>query len=142
MTCVLASGSNLAPGYQPKSYSAPGVEPSVLSDLVARLAYTVPSFSSKWAAEQACLPLNIVDELCWQLKQDHLLEVLGQDGPFNYKYAATQRGREHAARLIEICGYFGPAPVSLEGGRVPTGRSARADVVLGYNYLAVTGYEC
>jgi hypothetical protein len=98
----------------PEQLEHTGVEPNVLSDLLARLAYTVPSFSSTWAAEQTCLPLNIVEELCWQLKQDHLLEVLGQDGPFNYKYAATQRGREHAARLIEICGYFGPAPVSLE----------------------------
>jgi predicted ATPase with chaperone activity len=98
----------------PEQLEQMGVEPQVLSDLVLRLAYTVPSFSSKWAAEQTCLPMNIVEELCWKLKQDRLLEVLGQDGPLSYNYAATQRGRELATHLMEFCGYIGPAPVSLQ----------------------------
>jgi hypothetical protein len=98
----------------PEQLEQTGVEPQVLSDLLLRLAYTVPSFSSKWASEQICLPMNIVEELCWQLKQDRLLEVLGQDGPLSYNYAATQRGREHATHLMEFCGYTGPAPVSLQ----------------------------
>jgi predicted ATPase with chaperone activity len=29
-------------------------------------------------------------------------------------YKITQRGREHAERLLEVCGYIGPAPVRLE----------------------------
>jgi hypothetical protein len=98
----------------PERLNETGVETQVLSDLLLRLACTVPSFSGKWAAEQTCLPMNLVDELCWQLKQDRLLEILGQDGPLNYNYAATQRGREQAARLMEFCGYIGPAPVSLQ----------------------------
>jgi hypothetical protein len=98
----------------PEQVEQTGVEPQVLSDLLMRLAYTVPSFASKWASEQICLPMNLVEELCWQLKQDRLLEVLGQDGPLSYNYAATQRGREHAAHLMEFCGYVGPAPVSLQ----------------------------
>src|SRR5439155_510212 len=28
-------------------------------------------------------------------------------------YRTTQRGREHGARLLEVCRYIGPAPVSL-----------------------------
>jgi predicted ATPase with chaperone activity len=98
----------------PEQLDQTGVAPQVLSDLVMRLAYTVPSFSTKWATEQTCLPMNLVEELAWQLKQDQLLEILGQDGPFNYTYSATQRGREQAARLMEFCGYIGPAPVSLQ----------------------------
>jgi hypothetical protein len=98
----------------PEQLEHTGVEREVLSDLLLRLAYTVPSYTTKSAAEQTCLPMTIVDELCWQLKQDRLLEIQGQEGPFNYTYAATQRGREAAARLMEFCGYLGPAPVSLE----------------------------
>src|SRR5688572_14406680 len=75
-----------APPVAPEQLDQTGVPPQVLSDLIVRLAYTVPSFSTKWAAEQTCLPMNLVEELCWQLKQDHLLEILGQDGPFNYTY--------------------------------------------------------
>ena len=97
----------------PEQLDQTGVEPRVLSDLMLRLSYTVPSFSTKWAAEQTCLPMNLVEELCWKLKQDHLLEILGQDGPLNYNYSATQRGREQAVRLMDFCGYIGPAPVSL-----------------------------
>jgi hypothetical protein len=97
----------------PEQLEQTGVEPQVLSDLLMRLAFTVPSFSAKWAADETCLPMNLIEELGWKLKQDHLLEILGQDGPFNYTYAATQRGREQAARLMEFCGYIGPAPVSL-----------------------------
>ena len=109
----VASAEGACPA-APEQLEETGIEPQVLSDLVTRLAYTVPSFSTKWAAEQTCLPMNLIEELCWQLKQDHLLEILGQDGPFNYTYSATQRGREQAARLMEFCGYIGPAPVSLE----------------------------
>ena len=29
-------------------------------------------------------------------------------------YRVTERGRRHAERAMEVCGYLGPAPVSLE----------------------------
>src|SRR5205085_11815622 len=40
-------------------------------------------------------------------------ELRGDAGPFGFRYAASQRGRERAAGLLEISGYIGPAPVSL-----------------------------
>ena len=85
--------------------------------------------------------MNLVEELCWQLKQDHLLEILGQDGPFNYNYAATQRGREHAARLMEICGYVGPAPVSLQAYTTMLKRQneSRRDITVDDVRLALGG---
>jgi predicted ATPase with chaperone activity len=43
-----------------------------------------------------------------------LLDVLGHAGPFGYRYSISGRGRERAGRLLEITGYVGPAPVSLE----------------------------
>src|SRR5207253_654996 len=48
-----------------------------------------------------------------QQRTDHLLDVLGQAGPFGYRYAISGRGRDRATRLLEISGYIGPAPVSL-----------------------------
>jgi predicted ATPase with chaperone activity len=91
-----------------------GVEATVLRELAIKLTCTVPNLRTDWAAEQLCLPLPVTEEIFWSLKQDRLVEILGQQGHLNYNYAATQRGREHAARLFEVCGYVGPAPVSLE----------------------------
>jgi hypothetical protein len=91
-----------------------GVSPSVLSDLALKAAYTVPQFTTEWAARRLCLPLALVSELLEQQRADHLLEVIGTSGPFGYRYAILARGRERAGRLLEVSGYVGPAPVSLE----------------------------
>jgi hypothetical protein len=90
------------------------VSPELVSNIAVRLASTVPQFSTEWAAERLRLPVPLVETVFWQLQQDQLVEILGQNGPFSYRYSLTQRGREHATRLFEICGYVGPAPVSLE----------------------------
>jgi predicted ATPase with chaperone activity len=91
-----------------------GVEGSVISDLALKLAATVQQLTTAWAAQQLHLPLAIVTELLENLRENSLLEVLGESGLLGYRYSATQRGREHAARLFEHSGYVGPAPVSLE----------------------------
>ncbi len=48
------------------------------------------------------------------MRNDQLLDILGSAGPFGFRYAISGRGRERAARLLEVSGYIGPAPVSLE----------------------------
>jgi predicted ATPase with chaperone activity len=97
----------------PKTMADVGVAADVLINLALKLAYTVPRFTTDWAARQLCLPLAIVSSLLEDLRADHLLEVLGHAGPFSYQFAVTNQGREHARRLLEISGYVGPAPVSL-----------------------------
>jgi MoxR-like ATPase len=91
-----------------------GLDRDLLSDLVLKVGYGVPLFTTDWAARQLHLPLTLVQELAEQLKTDHLLEILGQAGPFNYRCAVSQRGRERAIHLLEVSGYVGPAPVTLE----------------------------
>jgi MoxR-like ATPase len=97
----------------PSELDASGVDPLVLANLVLKSAYTVPQFTTEWAARRLCLPSGMVAKLLEQLQSEVLLEVLGASGPFGYRYAITGRGRERAGRLLEICGYIGPAPVSL-----------------------------
>lgn len=91
-----------------------GVSPEVFSNLTLKLAYTLPKFTTRYAAKNLCIPLHIVSVLLEQLQKDKLLEILGQAEPFNYIFAVTDRGRERAKRLLEISGYIGPAPVSLD----------------------------
>jgi MoxR-like ATPase len=102
----------LAPA-APKSPEETGLDTWVLSDLVMRCAATVPHLTTDWAARQLRLPHALLERIFWQLKEDQLVEILGQVDELNYRYASTNRGREHAKRLLEICGYVGPAPVSL-----------------------------
>ena len=86
----------------------------MVSHLVLKTAYTVPQFSTEWAARRLHLPQPVVGEVLEQLRSDSMLDILGASGPFGFRYAISGRGREHAARLMEISGYVGPAPVSLE----------------------------
>ena len=106
-------GDVLAP-QAPSEMGKTGVDASLLADLALKFANTVPNFETALAAQKMCLPMQLVEEIFWQLKTDQLVEILGQTGPFGYRYAITQRGREHAHRLLDISGYVGPAPVSLE----------------------------
>src|SRR5262245_1190616 len=90
-----------------------GVDRGVLLDLALKAAHTVPQYNTEWVARQLHLPQGVAGELLDQLRADQLLDVVGQAGPFGFRYAASQRGRDRAARLLEVSGYVGPAPVSL-----------------------------
>jgi hypothetical protein len=110
---MVQTENGLAPA-APVKASDTGVDVQVLADLALKAAYTVPQFNTEWAARRLHLPQALVGELLEQLRTEHLLDILGQAGPFGYRYAITQRGRERASRLLEISGYIGPAPVSLD----------------------------
>jgi MoxR-like ATPase len=110
---IVQAGDDCAPA-APADLRATGLDPLVVTNLALKAAYTVPQFTTEWVARRLHFPQAIVSEVLEQLRADHLLEVLGQAGPFGFRYAITGRGRERAGRLVEISGYVGPAPVSLE----------------------------
>src|SRR5262249_14343813 len=85
-----------------------------LADLALKTAHLLPQCSTKWVAGQMLLPLPLVEELLQQMARDHLLEVLGHEGPFNHRYGVAGRGHERAVRAASLCGYAGPAPVTLD----------------------------
>jgi hypothetical protein len=106
-----------ADGYAPaapKDLRGTGLDLSVVSHLALKTAYTVPQFTTEWAARRLHLPQPVVNEVLEQLRSDSMLDILGSSGPFGFRYAISGRGRERAARLMEISGYVGPAPVSLD----------------------------
>src|SRR5687768_5060975 len=75
----------------PATVEDTGVEPSILRDLALKLANTTPRLTTEWAAEQMRLPISVIERIFWQLRDDQLLEILGQSGPMTYRYAITQR---------------------------------------------------
>jgi hypothetical protein len=98
----------------PRDLEATGIERGILSDLALKIAHALPRCTTHWIAGQIHLPVPLVEELFEQMARDHLVEVLGQEGPFNHRYTVSVRGHERAQRLLKVSGYAGPAPVSLE----------------------------
>ncbi len=109
---MIPVGNMLAPA-APMKAAETGVGSMLVTELALKAAATVPQFNTEWAARKLHLPQQLLSEVLEQMRTDHLLDVLGQAGPFGYRYTITQRGRETAHRLLEISGYIGPAPVSL-----------------------------
>jgi hypothetical protein len=110
---MLAVAGSTAPA-APSGVGHTGVSREILLELALKAAYTVPQFNTGWLTQRLHLPQTVVEDLLEQLRSEHLVEVLGAAGPFGYRFAISGRGRERASRLMEISGYIGPAPVSLE----------------------------
>lgn len=85
-----------------------------LEGLVLKTIHVVPHFTTDWVTDQIRLPRVIVSELLDKLMSDRLVEVVGQDGPLSYRWAISDKGQQRAVRLLQICGYIGPAPVSAD----------------------------
>ncbi|MBY0407489.1 MAG: hypothetical protein K2Q01_07335, partial [Rickettsiales bacterium] len=96
----------------PSTVEATGISRSLLLDLALKLAHVSPGVTTESAAQSMHLTQALSGSLLEQLRTEQMLEALGKDG-FGFRYAITKAGRERAARLMEICGYTGPAPVSL-----------------------------
>jgi predicted ATPase with chaperone activity len=79
-----------------------------------RLAYTVPRFTTDSVSKHLHLSRALTDELLAKLSFDGLIEQLWQTSQASSHYKISDQGREHAKRLMEVCGYIGPAPVGLE----------------------------
>jgi len=89
-----------------------GIPVETLEGLVLKTIHIVPHFTTDWVTDQTRLPRVMVSEVLDKLMSDRLVEIIGQDGPLSYRWAISDKGRDRAARLLEICGYIGPTPVS------------------------------
>ena len=109
---LVPAGDGVAPA-APLDVAETGVSRATLCQLALKLACTIPRFTTEWAAQQLRLPQTVTSDILEQLRAEHLLEVLGEAGPFGYRYGIAERGHERAERFLEVCGYVGPAPLSL-----------------------------
>jgi hypothetical protein len=110
---MIETAAALAPP-APANLSDLGVDRSVVSDLALRAAFLLRQFTTEGMAQRLHLPHAVAAELLESLRAELLLDVLGAAGPFGYRYAISNRGRELSKRLHEITSYVGPVPVSLE----------------------------
>src|SRR5258708_1110556 len=98
----------------PQDIAGAQVEEGILTDLAVKLAYTAARVNTKWVGQQLHLSMSLAALVMEQACRDGLAEETMQTSQGLSHYRITTRGREHAARVLEVCGYIGPAPVRLE----------------------------
>jgi hypothetical protein len=109
---MIRVGDILAPR-APQDVASAQVEEGVLSDLIVKLGCTAARFSTDWVAKELHLSLPLAFAVLEQLCTEGLIEETMKTTAIRSHYRMTPRGREHGARLLDICRYIGPAPVGL-----------------------------
>ena len=87
---------------------------SFLADLALKTVYADANCSTTRMAKQLCLPVPMARLLLEHLCNEKLIEIRGQISHMDYRYGILERGWQRANRLLDICSYIGPAPVSLQ----------------------------
>jgi predicted ATPase with chaperone activity len=98
----------------PSNIHDTGIERDVLLSLLLKVCYTSSQTSTEAASARLLLPVTTIAELLEDLRKDNLVEILGSSGPLGFRFTLSQKGRDRAVRAMEVSGYVGPAPVSLE----------------------------
>lgn len=98
----------------PQDIPSAGLDDNALTDHVVKLVNNVARFTSDWVGKQMHMSPGLVDEVLQKLCFDGLVEQLWATTQTSAHYKISPQGHEHAVRMAEICGYIGPAPVSLD----------------------------
>lgn len=84
-----------------------------LCDLALKLLAELPEPTTNNISERLGLPRSLTEELLQHLFREKLVEVKMQVAAGATRYAMLDRGWERVERARSLCGYSGPAPVSL-----------------------------
>ncbi|MBM4002831.1 MAG: hypothetical protein FJ295_06015 [Planctomycetes bacterium] len=98
----------------PQSMAEARLDDGILADLAIKFVYTMNRFTPSWLGERLVVSPTVTAEVVNQLAMDGLIEETMATSMGQAVYRISDRGRRHAERAIEVCGYVGPAPVSLE----------------------------
>jgi len=91
-----------------------GLDFGFLADLTLKTVYADANCTTERAAERLKLTLPVTQDLLQHLYREKFVEVRGLVGYGNNRYGMLDRGWQRAQQLLEINGYIGPAPVSLQ----------------------------
>ena len=103
----------------PKTVEETGLTFTFIVDLIIKHGLSMREFSIPEMGARTMLPNSMVDEAIEQLRKDHLVEVkgAGQLSKLSYRFALTDAGNNHAADLMDVSRYVGPAPVPFDDYR-------------------------
>jgi len=97
----------------PEELAETGVAEGFLGDLALKHVAMMAEPTTTNVAEQLRLPRLLTEELLQQLYREKLIEVRQQAALGSTRYAMLDHGWDRLTRLLSVCGYIGPAPVSL-----------------------------
>ena len=97
----------------PLSVDYSDVSAGFLCDLTLKHVAQSAEPTTNLIAEQLCLPCSLTEELLQLLYREKLIEVKLRAAMNVTRYAMLDRGWERLTRVQSLCGYTGPAPVSL-----------------------------
>jgi hypothetical protein len=137
----------------PNELADTGIAEGFLCDLALKHVAMMPEPTTALVAEQLCLPRALAEDVLQKLYREKLIEVKKQSSVGSTRYAMLDHGWDRLARLISICGYTGPAPVSLrdythmmrlqsipsESATMEVARAAFHDLVLPESLLQTLG---
>ncbi len=100
----------------PSNIEDTGLELSFIADLIMKHVLFMGEFTMKDVSEKIKLPIPIVDAALQLLRRERFVEVKGaaEYARVTYNFSITSQGRNRALELIGVCGYIGPAPVTLD----------------------------
>jgi predicted ATPase with chaperone activity len=91
-----------------------GLDFGFLADLALKTVYADANCTTERAAEKLKLSMPVTEELLQHLYREKFIEIRGLISYGNNRYGMLDRGWQRAQQLLEMNGYIGPAPVSLQ----------------------------
>ncbi len=85
-----------------------------LADLTLKTVYADTNCTTERAAQKLKLSMPVTEDLLQHLYREKFIEIRGLVSFGNNRYGMLDRGWQRAQRLLDMNGYIGPAPVSLE----------------------------
>ena len=98
----------------PQTVEDTGLDAAFLADLTLRTVYADTDCTTKRVADRLCLPTSVTETLLRELYREKFIEIRGTSARHGHRYGMLERGWQRAHRLLEVSGYIGPAPVSLQ----------------------------
>jgi len=100
----------------PRTVEETGLSLSFICDLVMKHVLFMGEFSLAEVADKTRLPISVLDKAIDELRREHMLETRGspQFTKVAFKFAVTERGKNLATDLLDVCRYVGPAPVPFD----------------------------
>ncbi len=116
------SNDNQTPLFDEKTYSPimpetpqeTGLESGFLADLTLKAAFADTNCTSERIAEKIKLPVGIAEVVLQHLYREKFIEIRERTSLQTHRYTMLDRGWQRAQQLLQVCGYIGPAPVSLD----------------------------
>lgn len=98
----------------PLTAAETGLDFGFLADLALKTVYTDANATTERIAERLKVPVPVAEELLQHLYREKFVEIRGLISYGNNRYGMLDRGWQRAQRLLDMNGYIGPAPVSLQ----------------------------